>query len=110
MEPSSRSGPVAGDFIHFVAFHPCEGDPGAAVFEVERRFHVAEGDLTTAVGADDDGGRPAEIEIGAIPTSTIRQRPTSWQSAGELHQLGQARQIVSGDRQGEGQAHPIAAF
>jgi hypothetical protein len=79
MEPSSRSSAVAsaGDFVHFVTADPCEPDRELGVFYIECSLHGAGANFPAAIGGGDDRGRPAKVEIIAIPKSGLDDPPTT---------------------------------
>lgn len=84
-------GSRSAHLIHFIAsFEREEGDL-LAVFEVETRLQGTEGDFAAAVGSDGEEGRPAEIEIFAIPkfgfedTSAADQRAPGRRGFGRGH-------------------------
>ena len=67
MELSLSGSAVPGDLVDFVERDPGEPDRTGTIFDVERCVHGAESDFAAAIGADDDRGGLAEIEVVAIP-------------------------------------------
>lgn len=91
-------GARAPDFVHFVAALPVEGDVGISIGDVEAGLERSEGDLAMPIGADVEHGRPAEVEVAAIPELGRDDPPAADQPASHRSAHGEASASSFGKR------------